>query len=158
MCVVTVELQDDNGARREAEFLVNNALLLKVGDSFRVHDLLLDFIKLECRSRQGLVNDAVRRQAHFLGRLPVLRDFDGNDGLNANYYALIRLWRSLEELSGNKQLEVETYEASLGELGQAESTDLADAYALIGGLYNLQVSSWCIFHGHLRLVRTRVSR
>ncbi|CAM9719399.1 unnamed protein product, partial [Sphacelaria rigidula] len=97
-----------------------------------------DFIKVECRNRQDLVKDAVSRQTHFLGKLPVVRDFRQNKGLITNLYALIRLWRSLEDLSGNKQLEVETYEASLRDLGEAESTDVANVYALIGGLFLLQ--------------------
>lgn len=114
--------------------------------SFRLHDLLLDFVRLECRSRQELVEGAIRRQTQYLGRISVARNFDENRGPDTNLYALIRLWRSLEELSGNTQLEVETYRASLRELDLAESTDVGDGYVLIGKLLHLQVGSWDIFH------------
>ncbi|CAM9447561.1 unnamed protein product, partial [Sphacelaria rigidula] len=89
-------------------------------------------INLECRNRRDLVTDAVRRQTQFLGRLSVVRKFDENEGLNENLYALIRLWRSLEELSSNDQLETETYKASLGELGHTKSKDAGYVYTLIG--------------------------
>ena len=137
-----IALQDDKGGRRGAEFLAHNALLHEVEGSFRVHDLLLDFIKLECRNRQDLVEDAVRRQTQFLGRLAVVRSFGQNEGMSTNLYALISLWRSLEDLSSNKQLDVQTYEASLGELGEAESTDVAYMYALIAWLFLLKVSTF----------------
>ena len=115
-----------------------------------MHDLLSDFIKLECRSedRHRLVEDAVGRQAQYLSRLSVVREFKKNKGLSTDEYALSRLWQSLEELSDNEQLEVETYRASLEELGRAESEDVADAYALIGGLYDRQVGFCCVCHGH----------
>ncbi|CAM9482616.1 unnamed protein product, partial [Sphacelaria rigidula] len=132
--------KDDESAKENADYLAQNALLHEVEGSFFVHDLLLDFIKLECRSeeRHGLVEDAVGRQAQYLSRLSVVWEFFNNEGLSTDVYALGRLWWSLEELAGNEQLQVERYRASLGELGRAESTDVADAYALIGTLFHRQ--------------------
>lgn len=146
----SISLQDDESAKENADYLAQNALLHEVEGSFFVHDLLLDFIKLECRSeeRHGLVEDAVGRQAQYLSRLSVVREFFNNEGLSTDVYALGRLWWSLEELAGNEQLQVERYRASLGELGRAESTDVADAYALIGTLFYRQVGSWYACHGH----------
>ncbi|CAM9231963.1 unnamed protein product, partial [Sphacelaria rigidula] len=138
--LATLWEKDDKGAQNEADFLAQNTLLHEAEGSFYVHDLLLDFIKLECKGkeRHELVEGAVGRQTRYLSRLSVVRKFKENEGLSTDVYALIRLWRSLEELSGNEQLGVERYRASLLELGRAETTDVADAYALIGGLFRLQ--------------------
>ena len=145
-----VALQDIEGAKKEVEFLVDNALLHEVDGSFYVHDLLLDFIKLKCTSKgmRRLVEDSVLRQTQYLGRLSVVLEFYVSESLSTNRYALIRLWRSLEELSGNKQLEVETYRASLGEFGRAESREVTDVHHLIGSLFYLHVSYWYICHAH----------
>ncbi|CAM9102671.1 unnamed protein product, partial [Sphacelaria rigidula] len=127
--------KDEEGAKQEAEFLARSALLHEVEGFFYVHDLLLDFIKLECKSRgrHEVVENAVRRQTQYLGMLSVIREMNVT-----NVYALIHVWWSLEELSGNEQLEVERYRASLEELGGAESADVAEVYALIGALFRLQ--------------------
>lgn len=139
-----ISLQDDRSAKRGADFLAQNALLYEAEGSFFVHDLVLDFIKIECTSaeKHELVKDAVRRQTRYLSRPSVVWEFDKREGLNTvstDTYALIRLWRSLEELSGNEHLEVERYTASLGEVGQAESTEVADAHERIGKLLFRQV-------------------
>jgi len=58
---------------KEADFFVRNSLLQEVGDSFRLHDLLLDFIMAKCHGEDVLVAEAVEHQSQYLGKLGVLR-------------------------------------------------------------------------------------
>lgn len=159
-CRYHIKSQDVELAKIGAEFLAQNALLREVEGFFYVPDLLLDFIKMKCRSEgmHSLVEDAVRRQAKYLSQPSVVREFEENEGLGTNLYSLTRLWRSLEELSGNDQLEVETYRDRLREVGEAESTDVADMHALIGRLFHLEVSYWYAFQAHIRPELTCVRR
>ena len=124
---------------KEAEFLVGNSLLQEVDGSFRLHDLLLDFIALRCQGENVLVEQAVERQSQHLGELAVLRGYSDKGELLEGFYALIRLWRKLVELSDNKQLEVDAYNASLGQLGGNQSEDVAYVFWAVGRLFELQV-------------------
>ena len=134
-------LQDHRGTRKEAEFLVGNSLLQEVDGFFRLHDLLLDFIGNQCQSEDALVKEAVGRQSRYLGRLAVLQGYSDNGESREGFYSLIGLWRKLIELSGNKRLEVDTYYASLGELGADESEDTANVFGAVGRLFEFQVGS-----------------
>lgn len=115
----------------------NSLLQEEVDGSFRLHDLLLDFIRIKCQGEDALIQEAVERQKQYLGRLAVLRGYSDNGEFLEGLYSLIGLWRSLVELSGKEQLEVDAYKASLGELGQAESTDAADIHSAVGRLFQL---------------------
>lgn len=106
-----------------------------------MHDLLLDFIRTKCHGEDTLIETAVGRQAQYLGTLAVLRGYFGNGEVGGGLYSLIRLWRSLFELSSNEQLEVDAYNSSLGDLGEAESTDAASMFFAVGRLFELQVGS-----------------
>ncbi|CAB1113194.1 unnamed protein product [Ectocarpus sp. CCAP 1310/34] len=128
--------KDNMGARNEADFFVSNSLLQEVDGSFRVHDLLLDFARTRCEKE--IIDEAVERQSQFLGRLAVLRGYEAEGESLEGFYSLIVLWRKLAELCGNKQLEVEAYDASLGELGDDESTGAADAFSAVGRLLQLE--------------------
>ena len=136
---LNLTLQDHRGARKEAEFFASNSLLQEVDDSFRLHDLLLDFIGIKCQGEDALVEEAVKRQSQYLGRLAVLRDYADNGQFLEGFYSLIGLWRKLIELCGNERLEVNAYNASLGELGGAESEDASHAFWAVGRLFGLQV-------------------
>lgn len=57
----------------EADFFVSSSLLQEVDGSFRLNDLLLDFIRIKCQGEELLVAEAVERQSQYLGRLAVLR-------------------------------------------------------------------------------------
>lgn len=109
--------------------------------SFRLHDLLLDFIRIKCQGEHLLVAEAVERQSQYLGRLAVLRGYYDKGESLEGFYSLIVLWRKLTKLSGNEQREVDVYHASLGELGEDKSTGTADAFAAVGSLFDLEVGS-----------------
>lgn len=118
---------------------MSNSLLQEVDGSFRLHDLLLDFVRTRCEKE--IIDDAVKRQSQHLGRLAVLQDYAAKGESLEGFYSLIVLWRKLAELCGNEQVEVEAYHASLGELGDDESTRAAEAFSAVGRLLELEVSS-----------------
>ncbi|CAB1119264.1 unnamed protein product [Ectocarpus sp. CCAP 1310/34] len=136
------EIEDAEGTREEAEGLVSKCLLQAVGGSgYRVHDLVLEFVKTSIRAEEEMVEKATALQAQYLGRVDVLKSYGdpehgaGNQGL----FFLDALWRSVEKLSGDPELEVASYRASLGELESCEATeDVASSYRWVGFLFNIQ--------------------
>lgn len=142
-------MQDKEGAREEADGLTSKSLLQDVGGvGYRVHDLVLDFVKIKIKADVEMVKKVTALQAHFLGRLDVLKSYKhpehgaGNQGL----FVLDSLWRSVEKLAQDPGLEVASYRASLGELESCEATaDLANSYASIGFLFNIQVRQMFLF-------------
>lgn len=144
---LTLILQDVEGARDEAEALASKCLLQDMGGGqYRVHDLLLDFVKIRIKAYDGMVEVATTLQAQYLGRLDVVEGYKnpehgaGEQGL----FFLDALWRSVENLSGDSELEIASYRASLGELESSEATaDLANSYSSVGLLFNLQVGPVC---------------
>ena len=125
------------GARNEADFFVRNSLLQEVDGSFRLHDLLLDFVRTRCGKE--IIDEAVKRQSQYLGRLAVLQSYAAKGESLEGLHSLIVLWRKVAELCGNKQVEVEAYHASLGELGDDESIGAAGAFSVVGRLLELEV-------------------
>ena len=109
--------------------------------SFRLHDNLLDFIAIKCQGEDALIEEALASQCQYLGKLAVLRGYSDNGAFREGFYSLIGLWRKLIVLSGDKQLEVDTYNASLGMLGEDESEDTAYVFSAVGRLFELQVGS-----------------
>ena len=134
-------MQDNRGAKKEADLFVSSSLLQEVDGSFRLHDLLLDFVRTRCHGEDVFVEEAVERQSLYLGRLAVLRGYSDKGESVEGLYSLIGLWRKLTELSGDKGREVDVYNKSLRELGDDESADTADTYRAVARLFYLQVSS-----------------
>lgn len=138
-----LNVQDTGGTREQAEGLVSKCLLQDVGGGgYRVHDLILDFVKIKIKEDLGMVKKVTALQAHFLGRLDVLKGYEnpehgaGNQGL----FVLDALWRSVEQLSGDPELEVASYTTSLGELKSCEATtDVASSYSSVGFFFDIQV-------------------
>eukprot|EP00752_Nemacystus_decipiens_P017213 g15421.t2 len=136
------ETEDIRGTRDEAEGLVAKCLLQDVGGGgYRVHDLVLNFVKIKIKADVKMVEKITALQAHFLGRLDVLKSYEnpehgaGNQGL----FVLDSLWRSVEKLSGDSKLEVASYSASLGALESCEATtDVACSYSSVAFLFNIQ--------------------
>ena len=136
-------VQDTGGTREEAEGLVGKCLLQDVGGGgYRVHDLVLAFVKIKIKADVEMVEKATTLQAHFLGRLDVLKGYKnpkhgaGHQGL----FVLDALWRSVEQLSGDPELEVASYSTSLGELESCEATaNVASSYSSVGWLFRIQV-------------------
>ena len=138
---VYIFLQDNRGAKRAADLFVSISLLQEVDGSFRLHDLLLDFVRIKSHGEDALVTEAVERQSMYLGRLDVLRAYHDQGETLGGLYSLISLWRKLTELSGNQRREVDVYNRSLRELGDDESADTADMYQDVAWLFRLQVCS-----------------
>eukprot|EP00752_Nemacystus_decipiens_P007809 g6974.t1 len=134
------EQKDDLGTIKEADFLAGRSLLQKAqGGDYVFHDLMLDFVRMECdcRELESLVNGAVERQRQHLGRLAVLRRYsDVGEHLHTGLYALMSLWRSLEELSGTDRL-AETYAASLKTIGDTVTESAGSAYFHVAKFFEL---------------------
>lgn len=108
-------------------------------DSFRLHDLLLDFIAIKCQGENALVEETVKRQSQYLSRPAVLQGYFEKGEFLAGLDSLIGLWRTLDEMCGNERLEVDAYNASLGELGESETEDAAHVFWAAGRLFETQV-------------------
>ncbi|CBJ32852.1 NB-ARC and TPR repeat-containing protein-likely pseudogene [Ectocarpus siliculosus] len=139
------EIGDAESTRDEAEGLVSKCLLHAVGGGggggYRVHDLVLEFAKTGIRAEKEALEKATSLQAQYLGRLDVLKSYGnpehgaGDQGL----FFLDALWRSVKTLSGDPELEVASYRASLGGLKSCEATEaVARSCGSVGFLFNIQ--------------------
>lgn len=135
--------QDPEDTRVAAEGLVSKYLLQGMGDGgYRVPGLVLEFVKSKITAHAETVRKATALQALYLRRLDVVKSYadpehgSGSQGL----FSLGALWRSVEELSGDSELEVASYCASLGELESCKATaEVAGSFASVGFLFKLQV-------------------
>lgn len=138
-----LHLQDTEGTREEAKGLVSKCLLQDVGGGgYRVHDLVLKFLKIKIKADTEMVAKAKELQAQYLGRLDVVKGYgDPEHGAgNRGLFVLDALWRSLEKLSGDPGLEVASYRASLGDLDSCGATaEVASCLSRVGYLFNIQV-------------------
>lgn len=110
------------------------------GDGYLVHEIVLDFTK---STIYGEIKEAaMSRQAQYLGRLDVLKAYRSSAGkVNGDYFSLLALWRSLEDLSGDKSLEAKTYNDSLEALGQGRvDLDVARSFDDVASFLLFQVS------------------
>eukprot|EP00752_Nemacystus_decipiens_P018671 g16739.t2 len=134
------EQKDDLGTTKEADFLAGRSLLQQEqGGDYVFHDLMLDFVRMECdcRELESLVEGAVERQRQHLGRLTVLQRYSNvGKHLHTGLYGLMSLWRSLKELSGSDQL-AETYTASLKKMADNETQGAGGAYFDVAGFFEL---------------------
>ncbi|CAM9754953.1 unnamed protein product, partial [Pylaiella littoralis] len=136
------EIQDEEGTRDVAEGLVSKCLVQDVGlGGYRVHDLVLEFLKDNIKADAEMVKKATAQQAQYLRRLDVLKSYgDPEHGAGSQGLFLFgALWRSVEELSRDPELEVASYRASLGELESCKRTaDAASSYSSVGFLFQIQ--------------------
>lgn len=84
--------------RTLAAQLVDQSMLQPAEDAFRVHDLVLRFLKLKLRADPGRPT-ATYRAAEYLGQLRVLQGYFGAGETIGGVYSLVTLWRSLENLA-----------------------------------------------------------
>lgn len=153
-----VRFQDLQDCRDVVAVLVGRSLLQPVGSSgYRVHDLLLDFVKHGVKPTPPLAAVALR-QAKYLGRLDVIQTY-ANSGCDTSigggyslmgYFPLAALWRAVEEVSSDPRLQVDTYSSSLKSLGEGESEEAASVFWAVGSLLEFQVSAepmGCICRG-----------
>ncbi|CBN74851.1 NB-ARC and TPR repeat-containig protein [Ectocarpus siliculosus] len=136
------EIQDVEGTKEEAEGLVNKCLLQDVdGVGYRVHDLLLKYLRVKIKQDGERVKKATALQAQYLGRLDVVMSYgDQKHGAdNQGLFGLGTLWRCLEKLSGDPVLETASYRAILGELDSCEATaEVANCLEWVALLYDIQ--------------------
>lgn len=105
---------------------------------YRVHDLLLDFAR--CRIQQASLEKAVMCQAQYLSRLDVVYSYVDEIFNVDGFYPLLALWRSVEMLSDNPQLQVEAYRASLRESEEDIMTEASDRF-VVARLLFMQVGA-----------------
>ncbi|CAM9716370.1 unnamed protein product, partial [Hapterophycus canaliculatus] len=136
------ETRDTEGTREEALGLVSKCLLQDTGGGrYRVHDLVLEFMKIKIKADTEMISQATTLQAQYLGRLDVVKIYGSPEhgAGDQGFLVLDALWRSVEELSGDPGLEVKSYNASLEELESCEATaDLVKMYSSVGFLFHLQ--------------------
>lgn len=140
--------QDAEGTREEAYGLVSKCLLQDVGGGgYRVHDLVLDFMKIKIKADAEMAEGASALQAQYLARLDVVESYTnpGHGAGNQGFFVLGALWRSVEKLSGDPRLEVASYRASLAELESCEpTTEVAKFCLFVGFLFDIQVRQMCV--------------
>ena len=121
--------------------LVARSLVQRVGDTYLVHDLLLDFAKEKIKDMSVTKAVVTIRQGTYLGDLNVLRSYAALGEVSEGLYAIIAFWRSLEQLSDNEVSALKQYKASLDELEKCETTSVetADKYEDVARLLKLQV-------------------
>lgn len=130
--------QDSQETRDEARSLMGRSLLQAVGSGgYRMHDLLLDFAR--DRIKPTPLALTVKCQAQYLARLDVVREYAGDGHHNEGFYALMSLWRSVEELSDNPRVQADEYRNGLQVLAEDDSTDSGYVHWALGRLFELQV-------------------
>lgn len=150
------------GTREEADGLASKCLLQDVGGGqYRVHDLVLEFLKDNIRGND--VKKATVLQAQYLSRLDVVKEYveprsvldadtmkpfakPEHDPGRRDTSVLHALWLSVEKLAGDPGLENSAYRTSLRELGSLDAAeDVATSYFAVGILFKYQV--WRAFLG-----------
>ncbi|CAM9191144.1 unnamed protein product, partial [Pylaiella littoralis] len=91
-------LQAPGATKTFAAHLVDQSMLQRVGDAFRVHDLVLHFLKLKLKADPSRPT-ATGRTVEHLGQLKVLQRFVGAGETSDGVYPLMGLWRSVENLA-----------------------------------------------------------
>lgn len=133
--------QDPRDALDAAQSLVVRSLLQVRKGKYLVHDLLLDFAKNRIMPFREIKESTIIRQGQYLGRLDVLEAYRSSAReVSGSFYTLMTLWRSLEVLSGFRDMDVATYNSSLDALGQSEeSLDMARSFDSVADFFRIQV-------------------
>ncbi|CAM9829498.1 unnamed protein product [Ectocarpus sp. 12 AP-2014] len=122
-------------------YLVDKSLVKVEEHAYYLHDLVLDFAKDELRKLREKVRLVNSRQAQYLGRMSIVKDYAEAGEVLGGLYALMALWRSVEDLSGDNQLEASTYGATTKPSEESESSqDVADLNWAMGRLFNSRAS------------------
>lgn len=141
-CLV-FNLQDAEGTREEAERLVSKCLLQDLGGGvYRTHDLVLEFLKVKIKADADKAKQTALLQAQYLRRLDVVKGYRSwkHGAVGQDLLTLAALWRSAEELSGDHDLQLASYRASLEGLASCKATEsVADSYWSVGLLFTRQV-------------------
>lgn len=97
------DLQDMSDVPTGARVLVDRCLLQDMPEGFRIHDIVLEYLQLIIGMDGGaLAEKASSRQAQYLGRLGVFKEYDarGEHVSTGGLYSLIALWNSVKKLDG----------------------------------------------------------
>ncbi|CAM9795660.1 unnamed protein product, partial [Hapterophycus canaliculatus] len=86
-----------------AAHLMDQSMIQPVGDAFRVHDLVLHFLKLKLKADPSR-HTATGRTVEHLGQLKVLQRYVAAGETNDGMYSLMALWRSVENLAEENQV------------------------------------------------------
>ena len=133
-----VRHQDREDCRDAARGLIDRSLLQAVGSSdYRVHDLLLDFVKDSVKPAP--LKRAASRQAKYLGRLDVVNRFATEGTCQEGLYSLMALWRPVERLSSNPRVQVDAYRAHFELLVEEKHEDVAFCHWAVGRLLEIEV-------------------
>ena len=128
--------------------LVDRCLLTAVGDKYRLHDLVLEYLQMTIKMYEDFARKASSRQARFLSRIEVLRRYSAGDKWVSfcGLYSLVALWTAVKKLD-RSLIVAEFYKMSL-----TSATDIKDVqYA--GHLLMILVSfftTWLIFRPYHR--------
>lgn len=134
-------LQDPKDVRVLAKDLVGRSLVQMHGNEYLLHDRLLDFVKGRIEDFPETKASATSRQSVYLGRLDVLRAYSDKGEIDGGFFSLIALWRSLEKLSKDALLQLNTYSTSLAQLENIEVTpNDIDTCASVARSFDLQVN------------------
>lgn len=93
-------------------------MLQRTGDAYRVHDLILSFLKPKLKANPR-AHIATSRMATHLGKLKVLHGYSGSGETMGGVFTLIALWRSVESLSEEQQVAT-VYTRSLSGVTEGE--------------------------------------
>lgn len=128
-------------ARVSAKDLVSRSLLQVRGDEYAVHDLLLDFVKTQIAKDEDVMRTATLRQSSYLGDPTILLAYYTEGNYDEGLHSLVALWRSLEEIAPDPDLEVKAYNTSVCELEESgtSSEETKEVYAALAQLFHLQV-------------------
>lgn len=111
------------------------------GSEYLLHDRLLDFVKGKLKDFPEIKAFATSRQSEYLGRVDVLRAYSDRGEVDGGFFSLIALWRSLEKLSEDALLQLNTYSTSLCQLENIEVTpDGIDTCMSVARSFDLQVN------------------
>lgn len=134
-------LQDPKDVRVLAKDLVGRSLMQMRGDKYLLHDSLLDFVKGKIKDFPETKTFATSHQSEYLGRLDVLKAYSDRGEVDGGFFSLIALWKSLEKLSDDALLQLNTYSTSLCQLENIEVTpdDGIDTCASVARSFDLQV-------------------
>ncbi|CAN0257518.1 unnamed protein product, partial [Pylaiella littoralis] len=136
------QTEDTQGARDEAECLVSKCLLQDMGGGVhRVHDLVLEFVTSRIKADVEVAEEAITLQAQYLARAEVVEGYRNPEhgASDQGLFFLDALWRSVEKLSGDSELEVRSYRTSLRESESCGATiHTAEFYSSVARLLLIQ--------------------
>lgn len=93
-------LQDASDVPTGTRVLVDRCLLQDMTGGYRLHDLVLEYLQLTIKlDGDGLAEKATSRQARYLGRIGVFKEYAdrGRHVATGGFYSLIALWNSVKK-------------------------------------------------------------